>query len=264
MAQPLRPTSDDVPSAAGKYVYCITRLDGPRDFGEIGIGGARRVYTVHHRDLAAVVSDAPVAARDATPENVLGHELVNEVVMRECTVLPLSFGTVVSSEEDVAELLRSTYGPFADVLDRVGDKLEFGLTVLWDRERVAERVEREDPEIRRLLEDIERHADTSTYYSRQELDRLMRAAVEAAGDRYAAEIHEALRPVTVAARTSKESGDRLLFSTAFLVSRGAEQAFEARVRAIASRYQGLLTVTSTGPWPPYHFVNIKLGLGQGA
>ena len=45
------------PALDGKYVYCIIRLDKPKDFGSVGIGGGQRVYTVHYRDLAAIVSD---------------------------------------------------------------------------------------------------------------------------------------------------------------------------------------------------------------
>ena len=44
----------------GKYVYCIIRQEHERSFGEIGIGGHRRVYTVNNSDLAAVVSDTPI------------------------------------------------------------------------------------------------------------------------------------------------------------------------------------------------------------
>ena len=45
---------------AGKYVYCVIRSDRMREFGAIGIGGGRKVFTVAFRDLAAVVSDTPI------------------------------------------------------------------------------------------------------------------------------------------------------------------------------------------------------------
>ena len=48
------------PLEGGKYVYCIVRSDVPRDFGDNGIGSGQTVYTVHHEDLAAVVSDTPI------------------------------------------------------------------------------------------------------------------------------------------------------------------------------------------------------------
>src|SRR5687768_12414536 len=128
----------------GKYVYCIIRLDRPRDFGEIGIGGSKRVYTVHYRDLAAVVSDTPIVIYDPTRENVLAHEFVNETVMREFTLIPMSFGTVFRSEKDVSVLLKSTYQAFTDVLEKMQDKIEFGLKILWDRDKVVASIERDN------------------------------------------------------------------------------------------------------------------------
>ena len=86
-----RGSGGDARGEGGKYVYCIIRLDSARDFGTIGIGeGANRVYTVHFKDLSAVVSDTPIVIYDPTRENVLAHEFVNETVMREHTVIPMT------------------------------------------------------------------------------------------------------------------------------------------------------------------------------
>src|SRR5262249_18216611 len=47
-------------SSRGKYVYCIINSEKPLRFGQIGIGGQpTEVYTIHYKNLAAVVSDAP-------------------------------------------------------------------------------------------------------------------------------------------------------------------------------------------------------------
>src|SRR5437762_14261127 len=101
----------------GKYVYCIIRNDRSREFGEIGIGSASRVYTVLLKDLAAVVSDTPIVIYDPTRENVLAHESVNETVLREFTLIPMSVGTVFRSEKHVLQLAQSTYQVLNDVLD---------------------------------------------------------------------------------------------------------------------------------------------------
>src|SRR5919108_335797 len=245
----------------GKYVYCIIRLDTPRDFGSIGIGeGSNRVYTVHHRDLAAVVSDTPIVIYDPTRENVLAHEFVNEVVMREHTVIPMSFGTVFRSEEDVGELLRSTYQAFSDVLDKMQDKIEFGLKVLWDREKVIVRLERSNDEIRRLKDEITRNAQSSTYFARMQLGRLVEAALEDTSNSFVADIHETLKQVAIASRSNKPIGDRMIMNAAFLVERERERAFDERVREVSRKYEDVLTFKYTGPWPPYNFVNIKLKL----
>ena len=79
----------------GKYVYCIIKSERPLRFGPLGIGAEPAdVHTVHFRDIAAVVSDTPIVVHDPTRENVLAHERVNETVMQQHTVIPMSFGTV--------------------------------------------------------------------------------------------------------------------------------------------------------------------------
>src|SRR5690606_26318084 len=76
----------------GKYVYCIIETDERLNLGPLGIGeGENPVYTVHYRDLAAVVSDTPLRLYDPTREHLLAHELVNDTVIRDHTVIPMSF-----------------------------------------------------------------------------------------------------------------------------------------------------------------------------
>ncbi|HXD95057.1 MAG TPA: GvpL/GvpF family gas vesicle protein, partial [Candidatus Acidoferrum sp.] len=115
----------------GKYVYCIVNADEALRFGPIGFGTPPgEVYTVLYEDIAAVVSDAPIEVLDATRENVLAHERVNEAVMRYQTVIPMSFGTVFKTRDDIVELLRGAHGAFQDVLTKMENKVEFGLKVL--------------------------------------------------------------------------------------------------------------------------------------
>ena len=95
----------------GKYVYCIIETAEPRSFGPMGIGGrGDDVYTIRHQGLAAVVSNTPLVVYDPTRENVFAHEQVNETVMHEFTVLPMAFGALFRTEEDIIELIRGTYG----------------------------------------------------------------------------------------------------------------------------------------------------------
>ncbi|HSG91765.1 MAG TPA: GvpL/GvpF family gas vesicle protein, partial [Pseudomonadales bacterium] len=87
------PVAVKATESRGKYVYCVIRSEDPLRFGAIGLGTTpTEVHTVHYKDIAAVVSDTPIEVLDATRENVLAHERVNEVVMRDHTVIPMSFG----------------------------------------------------------------------------------------------------------------------------------------------------------------------------
>jgi Gas vesicle synthesis protein GvpL/GvpF len=246
-------------TAKGRYVYCIVRADQSLTFGPIGIGEEPApVYTVRCDDLSAVVSDSPLGVLDPTRDNVLAHQRVNETVMREYTVLPMSFGTIFKTRDDVTAFLKSAYRAFSDVLDKMENKLEFGLKVLWDRDAVIHGIEDEDEDIHRLKSEIAAQKG-STYFARMQYGRLIDAALQARSERYVAEIFDRLRDVSVAARSNKPIGDRMILNAAFLVSRDAEEAFDARVKELGAKHS-MLTFRYTGPWPPYNFVNIRLKL----
>lgn len=243
----------------GKYVYCIIKADRPLRFGPIGIGAEpAETHTVNYRSIAAVVSNTPMVIQDPTRENVLAHQRVNETVMQQHTVIPMSFGTVFKTDDDIIELLRSAYEAFSDVLNKMQDKFEFGLKVLWDREQAIREIEEEDEDIRRLKGEISSQKG-STYFARMQYGRLIDAALQARSERYVTEVFQALRHVSVASRSNKPIGDRMIMNAAFLVSRDREEEFDAAVKSIGQRFDRL-TFKYTGPWPPYNFVNIRLKL----
>jgi Gas vesicle synthesis protein GvpL/GvpF len=245
----------------GKYVYCIIRSADPLRFGPIGIGAEpAEVHTVHFKEIAAVVSDTPIEVFDATRENVLAHERVNEAVMRQHTVIPMSFGTVFKTRDDIVELLRAAYDAFGDVLEKMENKVEFGLKVLWERDLVIREIENEDEDVRRLKDEISSQRG-STYFARMQYGRLVDGALETRSERYVREIFERLRPVSVASRANKPIGDKMIMNAAFLVLRDQEAAFDAKVKEVGAQYENL-NFKYTGPWPPYNFVNIRLKLDR--
>jgi hypothetical protein len=243
----------------GRYVYCIIRANQPLKFGGIGMDETwPDVYTINFKDMAAIISDVPIAPLDSTRENVLAHERVNETVMRDHTVIPMSFGTIFKTREDIVELLKSAYDAFADVLNKMQDKLEFGLKVLWDRDEIIKAIEQEDEDIHRLKSEISSQKG-STYFARMQYGRLIDTALQGRSERYVAEFLQRLRDVSVASRVNRAIGDKMIMNAAFLVQRDQEQAFDRRIKEIASHFDKL-TFKYTGPWPPYNFVNIRLKL----
>jgi hypothetical protein len=257
--KPSLPDVDRASAGRGRYVYCIIRSTQPLKFGAIGMDEQwPEVYTINYKDMAAVVSDVPIAPLDSTRENVLAHERVNETVMRDHTVIPMSFGTIFKTREDILELLRSAYDAFADVLNKMQDKLEFGLKVLWDRDEMVRAIEQEDEDIHRLKSEISSQKG-STYFARMQYGRLIDAALQQRSERYVAEFLQRLRDVSVASRVNRAIGDKMIMNAAFLVQRDQEQAFDRRIKDIASHFDKL-TFKYTGPWPPYNFVNIRLKL----
>src|SRR5579864_1494210 len=249
------------PGEGGRYVYGILDSKEHLTFGKIGIGGAGEpVSTVNYLDIAAVTSKTSVFIFDPTRENALAHEHVIEIVMKNYTIIPMSFGTVFRTEDDIREVLKGIYASLKDVLKQMSGKLEFGLKVNWDRDQIIEELKQHDEEIRRFHHEIIRKQLQSTYFARMQLGRMIDKALAERATQYVREIYEGLRGVCVASRDNQPIGDKMIMNAAFLVDRSRESEFDSIVNKIAKKYGKRLKFKYTGPWPPYNFVNIRLKL----
>src|SRR5216110_161344 len=248
----------------GRYVYGVIEARDNVSFGKIGIGGmGENVYSVHHGDVAAVVSKTPVFIFDPTRENALAHEHVIETVMKTNTIIPMSFGTVFRTDDDIREVLKSIHSSLKDVLKQMAGKVEFGLKVTWDRDRVVEELKRENEEIHRFQHELTRKHLQSTYFARMQLGRMIDKALSERAADVVREIYDTLRGVCVASRDNKPIGDKMIMNAAFLIQKDRETEFDEAVNRIAQKFGDRLNFKYTGPWPPYNFVNIRLKLERG-
>ena len=238
--------------AGPHYLHGVVRAEGPLDFGAIGLGmPPAHVHAVREGGLVALVSAVPARVVDPTRANLLAHQRAAEVVLREHTLLPVAFGTVLGSEAEVRGFLRASQDVLTGVLKALEGKVELGLKVLYHREHLARRMELEDPSLRRRENETEAEHERRLGHAVE-----MRAALDMAA------MQEGLRPLASATRTDAPVGERMLLNAAFLVARDEVPAFEARVRMLAAR-SDLYAFRFTGPWAPYSFVDMRLGLDGG-
>jgi hypothetical protein len=251
----------EVSEEGGCYVYGIIAGENALSFGKSGIGGEiTDVYTVQYNGLAAVSSRVKLAILDATRENALAHEHVVERVMNTHTIIPMSFGTVFRTEDDIRQVLKSIHPSLRDVLEKMEGKIEFGLKVTWDRDKVIERLKREDSEIRKFIQELSKKHLQSTYFARMQLGRMIDRAMIERGAEIVKEIYDSLRPVCVASRDNKPIGEKMILNAAFLLERRKEAEFDRTVNRISDKFKNILAFRYSGPWPPYNFVNIRLKL----
>ena len=248
----------------GRYVYGVIGSLPVETLIKSNLGAAgAEVYTVDYGDIAAVVSRTPTFIFDPTRDHALAHEHVIETVMKSHTIIPMSFGTVFRTDADVRAVLRSIYPTFKKALKQMDGKVEYGLKVNWDRDRIIEELKSGHDEIRRFHQELTRKRLQSTYFARMQLGRMIDKALAELAARYIQAVYEGLRPVAVASRDSKPIGDKMILNAAFLVPRAREAEFDATVNRVAHKLGDRLHFKATGPWPPYNFVNIHLKLEPG-
>lgn len=248
----------------GKYLYGIIGTKDARDFGPIGVGiRGDRVETIVYRDLSAVVSNVPRMVDYAVSrEDLLAHQRVLERVMQEYTVLPIKFGTVADSAEEVRWLLEHRYQELEGLLRELEGKVELGVKALWrDIGRIFDEITEESGEVRRRRAEIAGKPPLQTYGQRIALGQMVQAALAAKKEHESEEILGRLRPAAIDYRLNRTVGDRMLLNAAFLVDRRREEEFDRLVEELDLRYRERITFRYVGPVPPYNFVSLAIRLG---
>ena len=256
------------PSNTGTYIYCVARAQpfekGEPPFATPGIGGREKaVRIVQHGDLVAVVSDAPQDDYDVNRENVGAHLRVLTEAMTRSDVLPVSFGTVAESDQQVQEqLLHGAADELHRSLAEVRERIELELKVLWNEERLFAEIMAENDDIRVLRDRLAGQPPQATYYERIELGERVAAAIQRKSEAEGAALLDAIEPLAVETSVNTNLSDMMLLNAAFLVDKSQEQAFDARVQELGEARAGRQVFQYVGPLPPYNFVDIRLHLEE--
>jgi hypothetical protein len=251
-----------IASRPATYVYGVALAEpfehGHPPLGVPGIGdGGAPVRTIALQDLVAVVSDVPGIRLDLKRENLLGHQRVLEEVLRRSDVLPFSFGTVATNDEEVREvLLRDGYDALHAQLDYVRGCVELEVKVFWEQERLFAEIAQENDEVRELRDLLFLRPDETDSVDRITLGQLTEAEIERKSTWEADRVLEALDPIAVEGLVSANLSDTMLLNAAFLVERAREEAFDHAVSALAAARAGRMVFNYVGPLPPYSFINL--------
>ncbi|MDI6855297.1 MAG: GvpL/GvpF family gas vesicle protein [Candidatus Thermoplasmatota archaeon] len=236
----------------GIYIYGIIEENGNKSFGQIGMDKSE-VYTIPYQTLAAVVSNVPAMVYQLTPENARAHENVIRKVMEERSVIPMSFGTVASNGSQVEKILSIGYKVFKSMLERIENKIQIDVKVLWDKDKIYLDILRENENIKRLT----RKADKSQE-DKIELGKLVNQALAEKREFYIGEIKNVLANFSEPPKENKLTDERMILNLAYLVDKTREQEFYDRVNEKERSYEGKLQIIAVGPLPAYNFTKLEL------
>ncbi|MFQ5915299.1 MAG: GvpL/GvpF family gas vesicle protein [Nitrospinota bacterium] len=247
----------------GKWVYCIIGTKRKESFGPMGMGErGDEVHTLHYRDLAAVVSDCPFVKYPVSRENSLAHQRVIEKVNERHAVLPVRYGTIADSEEQVPEILKVRYDEFKSTLKYVADKTELGVKAVWKDGLIFWEIVEESPAIRSLKAQIEGHPPEKTHYQRIKIGELVEAALQAKREREGWEILKALVKLSVDHRENRILHDRMLLNAAFLVAEKDQAAFDEEMNRLGAKRGARMEFRYIGPIAPFNFVEIFIDFDE--
>jgi Gas vesicle synthesis protein GvpL/GvpF len=228
----------------------LKQLEGRDDLPE--------VWLVESGDLAAIVGDAPEDDPKATRNQALSHAHVLEAAVRDAPVVPMRFGLMSPSDEDVtSEILDQRHDQLAQLLDRLEGSVQMSLKVYYLEEPLLREILEEEPEAAELRNAVHEQPEEVTRDERVRLGELVGTAIEQRRERDSADILDQLGEIVEGAGSEPPEKELMVLNAPLLVARDRLEDFEATVEEVAEQGADRMHFKLLGPMPPYHFIDAE-------
>lgn len=195
---------------------------------------------VRQGQLLAVISRHVHPPGEPALDALWVHERVVERIMADRAVLPMRFGTKLSDDGALEEVLAARQEEFLATLDRVRGRVEVGVRAMQPLGT--------DPATAEVPAELPAPvAMTGREYLEAKLRNGRRT------DREAAALHEPLARLAVAVSRRPAQAPEELLRASYLIEVAALARFRGTVERLQRAYPGV-AILCTGPWPPYSFV----------
>ncbi|MFC4505030.1 MULTISPECIES: GvpL/GvpF family gas vesicle protein [Streptomyces] len=254
-----------------RYVYAVCRpLGSPLPAGLTGVEGDPPTLLAH-RGMVAVVGR--VAEEDFAEEplrrhledldwlaaTARAHAQVVEALTAVTTLLPLRLATVFRDDDGVRLMLEEREDDLRRTLDRLADRVEWGVKVYVEAGTEAEAA----TETAGTGPSANRPASGRDYLMRRRRSTRAREDAWQRAEELAGRLHATLRTRAESSRLhppqhpalSRTTGQNVL-NAAYLVPRSDSEEFVETVSGIKGEEPGT-RVELTGPWAAYSFVDTE-------
>jgi len=233
------------------YLYGIIDSSDRIKDSIYGLEGAS-VYNIPFCNIGAIVSEINQPIQGVTKGTVLEHEAVTEKLMANFAVLPVRFQTIIDGRDNLLSVMQSYYKDFRDNLDRVRNKVEFGIKVIWPSDKIKEQIintykegnkkvliSSDSPNKRFIRKKFERYVINEEFQKR--------------ANKYIKVMDIFFSKFAAEKKTEKLKTENLLMDAVYLVEKDKERNFREAFEHVKSARPDFKYLFS-GPWPAYNFV----------
>jgi hypothetical protein len=244
-----------------KYLYCIIR-DGNETVDLAGLCGLDdcEISLICHDGLACVVSDMDVLEKSVDKSALLSHQRLLEQMMEMTTIIPIAFGHIVQTEEElITKLLQEKKTIMEDLLIELEGKVEIGLKLYWkDLQKIFHEISEKNEEIRRMK--------LRGKVGRNDQIRAGEIAardLEAMKTNMEKDVLDFLKDHVLDRKQCNLFGDQMITNVALLVNRKHLEDIDKKVNKYFEKLDdNNVIVKYVGPVPPFNFVDLKINLNN--
>jgi hypothetical protein len=242
-----------------KYLYCITKELEPTHFSTAGIEGVP-VHTVSWQELSCVVSDTDFGEKELNKESALAHERVLEEVMQYSPIIPIAFGHIAKSDDEIkSKLLLAHQSKLEKYLTYLKGKIELSLKAFWfDLNPVLRSVAETSDEIRRI-----KAKGKLTRNDQMLAGEIAAKLLGKKREEMEEQITEFFKDVIIEHKKSNLFGEQMITNLAFLIDEGDLETFDKKMDQYEAKLgNSNVKLKYTGPVPPYNFVDFNINLAK--
>lgn len=240
----------------GVYVYGIVPADVEVQESAQGVGDPpSEVTTVVHQDIAALVSPVDTSKPLGRPEDLNAHAALLDGAAAEVPVLPMKFGGVLPSQEQVTEeLLAPHHDEFAGALRELEGKAQYVVRGRYRSEAVFGEILRENPELQRLRDQVRDKDEDAGRNDRIALGEAVNNALTAKREADTAKAVQVLQELDLTVAVREPTHDEDAVHIAVLAETKRQGDLESAVERLAEEWQDRVEFRLLGPLAPYDFV----------
>ncbi len=221
-----------------------------------GIGGAV-LKAVSSYQISAIISEHEKTDIGADKFKALEFAEVIEHLSQKFTLLPMRFGSMMNSTEEVNIMLERNHERIHQNLDFVKNKFEFGLKVFCDSDRMT--LELSSGIVAGIDNPDGNSAETGNSVFRDYVNKKLREhKIEELRLKYVesviGEITEYFAGMNAVHTFRKMVSETNIIDALFLLGKDQKDTLVDAVSDMQKR-NPLLSFVLTGPWPPYSFVD---------
>jgi hypothetical protein len=266
-------------SKHGLYAYGLVGKS-PEHLDILGINKQNKVFLVERRDICVIVSEIDIdqfqnevknlfseltksakTAQSGTEEILQAHENVIDTIMKETTVIPFKFGTILKDAEAATKMLQDDEEKFKKLLAKFTGRAELGLKVYADKQEFTKHIAQIEPEVKIMEEKRKKLSSGAAYLLGRKMEEEIKDHVVAQLAKVTEILFQELGKDAFEAKLDKTLPQKLtgkkkemFLNAVFLVEKEKVACFCKRGKSLREQYESMgLDLEFSGPWPPYSF-----------
>ncbi|QGH36775.1 gas vesicle protein GvpL [Gracilibacillus salitolerans] len=181
------------------------------------------------------------------------------------TLIPLQFCTIYKNEERLHQTVEPKKEKMINVLENLKEKEEWNLKIYCDDEELKEDISQYSSTIEAKKKEISQLSPGRRFFEMKKIDRLMEDELEKEKNQICEEIHEQMNQFAIEATIKKNWNkemtgrkENMCWNSVYFLDRPMVELLKDKMEQIEKSVEKRgFTLELSGPWPAYHFSDLK-------